>query len=285
MNTNSHPYAIRFLSVSIFTLLLLSCSSQKTEQEQYQDASSGFTYETYKAASKVAVVSSVKVYNYNQPDSVQLNTAFVHLLLGYSWSVAGKPSLAFAEADLAEEKSDTNLKFLAQSLRSITMYQQGWHTLANEESKMAHQNLKQGYESDVVYEAVIFYLIMGTLHVKEKDFEQAKFFWAGFGNETGIHWPYQLCDAAADLQAGKVQQGLQKIKLLTQDPSVPQSLREALKIEIEKIEVHAGTTVDSSLFWPKLIAGLLWDEIQNSSTGSLQKIATLVTDIKKKLPA
>lgn len=269
---------------TISAFILGGCSSQKTEQEQYEEATSGLTYKTYKLASGAMVNTSVEFYNKQQPDSAHLQAEYAHLLLGYFWSVSGKPSMAFAEADITEEDKDNEVKFLAQSLRSVTMYQQGWHTLAKAESVKAQENLSQQPNTDVRYEAAIFYLIMGSLHVQEKDFTQAKFFWAGFATETGIHWPYQLCDAAADLQAGNVQQGLQKIKVMSQDPAVPQVLREELAKKIEEIEKHAGTSVDSSLFWPKLIAGLLWEELQKSTDGSMQELTRLVNNAKEALP-
>jgi hypothetical protein len=264
-------------------IILTACSSKKTERELYEDAKSGITYRTYKTTSDLVVATSVKGYNLQQPDSLQLQPVYAHLMLGYFWSVSGKPSLAFAEADIASESPEGNVKFLAQTLNSITMYQQGWHALAKEESTLATQHLDKKPDSKITYEASIFYLIMGTLYVKEKDFSQASFFWAGFGNETGINWPYQLSDAAAELQKGNIQTGLQKIKVITQDPTVPKALRDVLAIQITKVEQNAGSSVDSSLFWPRLIGKLLWQELKSSTDKSLQKIISITDGVQKKL--
>lgn len=275
----------RYLFLFFITSILFThCTSKKTEREQYEDATSGITYTTYKATSKLTIAATIKTYNYQQPDSLDLKPEYAHLLLGYFWAISGKSKLSFAEADITEESDETNLKFLAQSMRSITMYQEGWHALAKEESVKAREGLSKNPGTSVTYEAAVFYLIMGTVYVKEKDFAQASFFWAGFGNETGIHWPYQLSDAASDFQSGKTQQGLQKVKIISQDPAVPKPLRDALKTEIEKIEKLAGTSVDSSLFWPKIITNLVWEELQKSADGSLHNLTRLVNEAKEKLP-
>lgn len=273
-----------FLVLLSAFLFLGSCGSPKTEREQYEEASSGVMYATYKGASKVLITTTVESYNLRTPDSLHLEPMYAHLLLGYFWSISHKPSLAFAEAEITEENNETDLKYLAQSLRSITMYQEGWHDLAKEESINAKVHLAKKPGTSVSYEASVFYLIMGSVYVKEKDFAQAKFFWAGFGNESGIQWPYLLCDAAADIQGGNVQLGLKKIKVIAQDPAVPLPLREALTIQLEKIEKQAGASVDSSLFWPTLIAKLLWEELKTSTDGALHTLAHLVDSAREKLP-
>jgi hypothetical protein len=278
-----------FIAILLSFLILLSgCSSNtlRKQRKQYGKATSGVKFKTYKTASKIAMSGSMEVYNQKQPDSLQIHTPYAHLLLGYFWSVSGKSSFAFAEADLVEEKgresNDSHVAYLAQSLRSITMYQAGWDKLASEESTKARQ-----YSTDKAskgkYEAAVIYLIMGTVYSKEKDFEKARFFWGGFATETGIHWPYQACDAAADFQAGNVQQGLQKVKVIAQDPDVPKPIRDELTLQIEKIEQQAGTNVDSSWFWPSIIGKIIWQELKNSSQQSLNKIARAIEEAATKL--
>jgi hypothetical protein len=275
-----HTLIILFIGFS-----LSSCGSKKTEREQYEATTSGMMYSSYKATSKLSVGTALKAYNLQKPDTLpNLNPTYAHILLGYFFSVSGKSKFAFAEAEIVEEDKDEEVKFLAQSLRSITMQQEGWPELAKAESVSAKQHLTKTPSTQVSYEISIFYLVMGSVMVKQKDFAQAKFYWAGFSTETGINWPYQLCDAVADMQAGHAQQGLQKIKVMSQDPAVPEELRLVLKTEIEKVEQHAGAEVDSSLFWPKLIASVLWDEIKTSSKGSLQQMTEMMDGIKKKLP-
>src|SRR5688572_21392113 len=205
-----------FLTIIIAFLFILSTGcSKKTQQEQYEEATSGLKYKAYKNASKVAILGSTEIYNRNQPDSLVIHPPYAHMLLGYFWSVSGKNSFAFAEADIVEdigsEHKDSHTKYLAQTLRSITMYQSGWPELGYGEAVRAN-NVSPDQASKGKYEAAVIYLLVGSVYVKEKNFEKAKFFWGGFAKETGIQWPYQICDAIVDFQAGKIQQGLQKAK-------------------------------------------------------------------------
>jgi hypothetical protein len=271
--------------VFLLTLLfLLSCSGEKTERELYEETTSGFKFKTYKAASGTAVGPAVKAYNSQQPDTIApVKTEYAHLLLGYFWAVSSKPAMAFAEADLAEETNDEDVKFMARSLRSITMYEQGWDSLAQEESRAANEQAQRTPGSTVQSEVTIFYMLLGLLKAYEKDFDQSKFYWAGFATQTGIHWPYMLTDAAADLHGGRMQQGLSKLKAASQDPAVPSSIQAALAERIQLIEQKAGN-VDSSFFWPRLISALVLDELKKSGNPQLSKFVRMIEGVKEKLP-
>jgi len=202
------------------------------------------------------------------------------LLLGYGWTVSGKPTLAFAEADLAEEAGDSTAQYLATSLRAIGMYEQGWDSLARHESQRQKLIRKPG--SDAAYEAAVFYMLMGLMKAYERDFAQSKFFWAGFGNETQIHWPYKLTDAIDDLQQNRLQTGLTKLKTLSQDPDVPPALQQALAEQITLIE-NKGGDVNSRLFWPKLISTLVLEQLKKSSNAQLASIVQMVEGLREKI--
>ncbi len=276
---------IRLLLILI-TLLLFSCSSKKkTERELYEETVSGFKYKTYKAASGVAVGPVVDQYNKQKPDTIApLNSEYAHVLLGFMWTLSRKPAMAFAEADLAEESGNEDVKLLSMSLRSITMYEQSWDTLAREESQAAKKYVNQKPGSDVEYEISFFYMVMGLAKIYDKDFNQSKFYWAGFANETQIHWPYQLTDAIDDIQSNRLQQGLGKLKVLSQDPHVPEALRIALAEQIGKIEQKGGD-VNSSLFWPKLISTIVFDELKKTGNEQLVSIIEMMEKVRDKLPA
>jgi hypothetical protein len=268
----------------LLTLLALSgCSDKKAERELYEEKSSGLTYSTYKTSSRVAVGAAVTLYNSQKPDSIPpLQSEYAHVLLGYFWTGSSRPAMAFAEADIVEESNDDELKFLAGSLRSIAMYQQGWSTLAKEESDKTNTLVARNPSTNIQYEATTFYMVLAILKAYEKDFEQSKFYWAGFANQTGIHWPYQLTDAAADLQAGKIQQGLGKIKVISQDPAVPEALRIALSQRITAIEKQTGD-VSSPFFWPNLISTVVIEELKRSNQTQLAPIIKLLEGVKEKL--
>lgn len=279
-----------FLLIVLALLILLAgCSSNtlRKQRKKYAKATSGVKYRAYKTTSKIAMTGSMEVYNHQQPDSLQIHTPYAHLLLGYFWSVSGKSSFAFAEADIVEERNDesgdSHVKYLAHSLRSLTMYQAGWPKLATEESVKAKQYVSTNQGTRGKYEAAVMYLLMGTCYTKEREFEKARLFWGGFTSETGIHWPYEICDAAAAFQDGNVQEGLKKVKIISEDPAVPKPIRDELALELAKVETHTGSSVNSSLFWPSIIGKIVWQEFRNSSHQSLSKFAKSVEEVSTKL--
>ena len=270
-----------------FFILVAGCSPKtlRKQRKKYKKATTGIKYKAYKSASKFTIDGSMKIYNDQQPDSLQIHAPYAHMLLGYFWTVSDKSSFAFAEADIVEEigneSNDLHLKYLAQSLRSISMAQAGWDKIASEESEKARQNVPTNQVSKGKYEVAVIYLLFGSVYIKERDFEKARVFWSGFSIETGIYWPYQICDAAAAFQVGNMQQGLQKVKVITQDPAVPKAIRDALAIELIKVE--AGSTINSSLFWPSIVGKIIWQEFRNSSHQSLKKFAKSIEDVGSKL--
>jgi len=275
-----------FLLLALF-ILVAGCATKtlRKQRKKYKKATSGIKYKAYKSASKFTIDGSMKVYNDQQPDSLQIHAPYAHLLLGYFWTVSDKSSFAFAEADIVEEigieSNDSNVKYFARSLRSITMAQAGWDKIASEESEKARQYVPTNQVSKGKYEAAVINMLLGSVYIKERDFVKARVFWSGFSIETGIYWPYQICDAAAAFQVGKVQQGLQKVKVISQDPLVPQTIRDALTIELKKVE--AGSSVNSSLFWPSIVGKIIWQEFRNSSHQSLKKFAKSIEDVGSKL--
>lgn len=266
-------------------LIVLGCSSkEKTEQEQYEEMTSGLKFSTYKAASGAGIGPVVNAYNEQKPDTLApLNSEYAHLLLGYMWAVSHKPAMAFAEADLAQESDKDEVKLMAMSMRSIVMYEQGWDTLARHESEEARKYMHPQPGTDVQYEVSFFYMVMGLAKIYDKDFNQSKFYWAGFANETQIHWPYALTDAIADFQSNRIQQGLGKLKALSQDPNVPEVLRGVLAEEIGKIEAKGGD-VNSRLFWPKLIASVVFDELKATGNQQLIGIIERLEKFRSKVP-
>jgi hypothetical protein len=272
-----------------FLFLVVACAPKtlRKQRKKYKKATSGIKYKAYKSASNFTIDRSIKVYNDQQPDSLQMNAPYAHLVLGYFWIVSSKSSFAFAEADIVEdrgnESNDPHIVYLAQSLRSITMAQAGWNKLASEESEKARRYVPTTQVSKGKNETAVIYMLIGTVYIKEKDFVKARAFWNGFSIETGISWPYQICDAAADFQVGNVQQGLQKVKVISQDPAVPKAIRDVLAIEIKNVEANAGSSVYHTLFWPSIISKIIWQEFRNSSNQSLKKFATTIEDIGSKL--
>jgi hypothetical protein len=289
LSTKHSKMKSRLYIILALSILFGACASNslRKQRKHYKKATSGVKYNGYKTTSKYGLAGSMNAHNRQQPDSLQIRAPYAHLFLGYFWSVSGKSSFAFAEADIVEEISnegnDSQLKHLAQGLRAITMYQAGWDKLAAEESMRARENFSTGQASSHKHEVAAIYLLMGTLYIKEKDFDKARFFWGGFAKETGIEWPYHVCDAAGDFHAGNVQQGLQKVKTISQDPAVPKPVRDELVVQLQKVEAAAGSSVNSSWFWPSIIGKIIWQELGSSSRQSLDKLAKAIEDVTAKL--
>lgn len=269
--------------LALLALLLVSCSSKKTEQELYDDETTGFMYTTYKTSSLVAVGAMVKVYNAQRPDSIPaIRPEYAHVLLGYMWAVTGKPVMAFAEAAIVEDNKDEEMQFLGSSLRSITMYQHGWNTLAKQEGERGNALVKKNPSSNVKAEATVSYMVIAIAKVYEGHLDEAKFYWAGFAIQTGINWPYALTDAAADLRGGEPRRGLNKVKVISQDPAVPEPLRVALADKLALLETHADS-VNSPLFWPNLISAVVLEELKKTNNDGIGKLVSMLEDVKKKL--
>lgn len=271
------------IALVFLALVVVSCSSKKTERELYEDETSGFMYTTYKTSSLVTVSAMVKVYNAQRPDSIPaIRPEYAHALLGYMWAVAGKPVMAFAEAAIVEDNKDEELQFLGSSLRSITMYQHGWNTLAKQEGERGNALVKKSASNNIKSEATVFYLLIAIAKMHDGQLAEAKFYWAGFATQTGIDWPYALTDAAADLRGGEPQRGLQKLKAISQDPAVPQPLRVVLAERLTFLEAHTGN-VNSPLFWPNLISAAVLEELKRTNNEGIGKLVKMLEDVKKKL--
>lgn len=266
------------------TLLLFACGKEKTERERYEEVRSSFKYKTYKALSEKLTYDMVQVQGVPMR-AKEGDELYMRLLLGYNWAIAKKDAFAFAESDIVNERTNTpSEKFLAHSINAITMYENGWLELAKEESALANSAVNKSPGNDTIRAQVaIFHLIMGTLSIKDKDFDAARFHFAGFGQVTNIHWPYQLVDALADIQKGDVQTGLKKIKRMSENPAVPAEIRVILANGIAEVEKNTGGDVDSSLFWPRAISGILLEQLKNSGIKELEKAGEQLDKLKEKL--
>lgn len=266
--------------------LLVACGSEKpSERAQYDEMRSSFKYKTYKVLSQGSVTFISEGYN-KTLDSAgwKVEDSYFRLMLGYYWSISSHPAFAFAEADILSEKSGTkNLSYLASMLNSCTMYQQGWTELAKEESdKGISLAASNGDKEMVETETMIFHLLVGTVCVQQENYDAAKFHFAGFGQLTGVEFPYKLIDIMIDVKKGDVKAGMQKAKVLSDDPTVPEGIRTELKKIVADVETKGGD-VNSSMFWPKLISSFIMDEMKKSSKEGISGVMDLVGSATEKL--
>jgi hypothetical protein len=87
----------------------------------------------------------------------------------------------------------------------------------------------------------------------------------------------------ADIEKGDLQMGLTKIKKMSEDPAVPAELRTILANTIANVEKKVGGEVDSSLFWPKAISGILLEQLKKSGVKEIEATAETLQKLKEKL--
>lgn len=262
-----------------------SCGGEKTEKEKYESLKSGTKYKLYKTLSKNTVGPVFLVYDLARPkDSARTTEPVIRLLLGYSWAVSQKTSFALAESEIIQQSdADPETKFLANILASIAMYEEGWKNLAKEEAGKGVSLLKKNPDMKYSREHVMAYhLLLGSVCIYEKELGAAKFHFQGFASVTGIRWPYMLVDAMADINDGKIQLGLKKIKEISKDPSIPIDLREHLAKTIAEIEKKTGS-VDAFLFWPRMVSWILYEDIKNAANGGFKQVMGVVSDLREKM--
>ncbi|MFL5729304.1 MAG: hypothetical protein ACJ75J_07435, partial [Cytophagaceae bacterium] len=128
-----------YISLVLAALFILtSCNKQKTQKEQYEEMLSSFKYKTYKTASVSTIPPALKAYEEKSGNpAAEADENAIRLLLGYNWAVTSKSEFAFAEADIIDSKKEPGNEFLTRSLRSIVMYENGWDSLARQESDLA----------------------------------------------------------------------------------------------------------------------------------------------------
>jgi hypothetical protein len=135
---------------------------------------------------------------------------------------------------------------------------------------------------------LLFHILMASVCIKEKQYDAAEFHVNGFALVADIPWLSTLVSGMNDIKKKDLKSGLQKIKRVSEDESVPMELRIELKSAIEQVEAKGGD-VDAMLFWPKLMGSLIMDQLSKSTDRYTSSIITTVQKItntlKDKIPS
>jgi hypothetical protein len=269
----------------IFVISLNSCR-KKSELKQYESVLSSFKYKLYKGVSETVIPPLLFTYNLDNrnKDSLVVSEEIIRLLLGYYWAVTGNTTFAFAEGNITKDFSkDANYVSLSHMLIAVGMYEKGWKNIAKGESNKGIDILNKTPNGKYTkIELMGFHFIIGTLCIYEKNFDAARFHFAGFALLTGFDWTYTLVDAMGDINQGNTQTGLQKIKKLSDDPSVPEEIRTTLKKTISEVEKITGN-VDSALFWPSVVSEVIYKQLKDVSKNGIGVFFNLIDRIKKKI--
>jgi hypothetical protein len=273
-----------YLSAIIAAVILISSCGEPNERQLYEKELKGISYKTYKNISRLTVTPAIVAYNMTSKDSCQVDPDYARLLLGYALAVTQKTNLSFAEANIViEDSKDAKTKALAHLLLSIGMYEKGWKKVAKEESDIGMKELDNNTDIDQVKnEILIIHLLAGTVSVYDRNFDMARFHFAGIGQLTGVNWPYNIVDALGNIDSGNIQKGLVSLKKLSQDPSVPAEIRSALADLIKEVEKTTGN-VESPMFIPRIIGKYLIDELKNSTSVEVKSLFGFKDDLKNKV--
>lgn len=274
---------IKYL-IAILLVLNFSACKKKSEQKQYESVLSSFKYKTYKGVSKTVIPPLILAQNFNKKDSIIVSEEIVRLLLGYYWAISGNTTFAFAEGNITKDFSkDVNYIALSHMLIAVGMYEKGWKNIAHEESNKGVDILNKTPDGKYTkIELTGFHFILGSLSIYEKNFDAARFHFAGFASLTGFNWTYTLVDAMGEVDKGNYQTGLQKIKKLSDDPSVPEEIRTTLKATITEVEKTTGN-VDSALFWPRAVSEIIYRQLKDVSKNGIGAFFELIETVKKKI--
>ncbi len=270
--------------IAILLVVNFSACKKKSEQKQYESVLSSFKYKTYKKVSKTVIPPLILAQNLNKNDSIIVSEEIVRLLLGYYWAISGNTTFAFAEGNITKDFSkDVNFIALSHMLIAVGMYEKGWKNLAHEESNKGVDILNKTPNGKYTkIELTGFHFILGSLSIYEKNFDAARFHFAGFAALTGFNWTYTLVDAMGEIDKGNYQTGLQKIKKLSDDPSVPEEIRTTLKTTIAEVEKTTGD-VDSALFWPRAVSEIIYRQLKEVSKNGIGTFFELIENVKRKI--
>ncbi len=282
MNFYKKSY-VKFVIVNAILIFIISCSKPKTEEQLFEEMKSGFQFKTYTMLSKTTVPPIVSLYNSQRDkDMPEIKEEVVRILLAYSLAVSQSATCAIAEASLIKDPEDEKMKFLAQSVIAIALYEKGWRKIAFQQSEKANSYLKKNPGKSALEEVITFHLVMGSMCIYTNNLRAARFHFAGFSNATQIHWPYQIFDALVDITENEFQKGLIKLKKISEDETVPEEVREIVASGIKEIEKDTGP-VDSKLFWPRAVSKILFKELKKIGNASFSKVSEIVEEISSKL--
>jgi len=270
----------------LLLLFTFSCKPHNPEEKKLDALESNLKYKSYKTLSENTLPPVVLLYNSTNPAvNPDISEGVMRLLLGYSWIVSNQPDFAIAESKIIDDLStnDKDLKILDHSLAAMAMYDKGWKSLAADEAeKGSVLFMKLPNDTDTKLKAMTFHLIQGTLCVYQENYERARFHFLAFGNISKINWPCQLVEALADMKYNDVKSGLKKIKLISLNKTLPDTLRQPFKELIVKTDKDTGK-IDSKIFWPRLVSFAMYAGIRNSAIDDIGKVCDLLAHLNKKL--
>jgi len=275
------------LGMLLFMMFAFSCKTKNPEQNRLDTLETSLKYKSYKTLSENTIPPVVLLYNStSHTEDPDVSEGVLRLLLGYSWIVSRQPDFAIAESKIIDDLStdDNDLKLLANSLSAMAMYDKGWKLYAQEEAeKGSSLLLKKPKDTATKLKVMTYHMILGTLCAYQENYQRARYHFINFSSVSKINWPYELVDALADLKDScNIQQGLKKIKKLTLNKTLPDSLRLSLKKSMALAE-KTTDKIDTRMFFPPLFSAALYEAIKKADIEGIGKVTELLNNLNRKL--
>jgi len=277
-------------SVLVLLTVVVGCfgitaCSKKTETEQLAEMRDTFTYSKYSLLSSKGLSLGLKGYQKGvelsgkteMPAITQNEVCVARTLLAYGALISDKNTIALAESDLIDQENcDVFMRGAAGSLRGVIFHREKWPTLADQETKKSQAMLaNMSNQADAEAQMIALHLALGSNAVMQKDYERAQVHVDGLALLLGTPWLGKLSQASIHLKEGNLTESVRILKRLSEDPSVPDEIRNELVKGIKEIESKTGN-VDSPAFMTRVLMRGIWDAATEKSAGALAQVSGFV---------
>lgn len=235
MNTLKKHMIIKQLALLVIAVFFLSgCKSTKTEQQQYAQLQSSFSYGTYSGLSDTGVETIAYGYNRINKDQLEdlgaIDPTLTHAMMSYFFSLGVSQDFAIAESDLALAKAhDLRSQYLAFSAQSLAFYNKGWRKMAKQKADFIRtdpvfRNVSQSYPK----EQLVSYLILGSVAIREGDLHTTQNMFQVIAEQTQKPWLPSLAKAVSVILNGSMIDAVVMLKDISTDPTLNQYERDKI---------------------------------------------------------
>lgn len=239
---------LTFYFFGFVLFMLTSCSTEriiKRENKKFSKLSSGLKYNSYKSLSKITISNSVQAYNLKKADSLQIDEHDLRLLLGFLYTTNKNYRFAVTECNLVLEKSQDSLEiFIAHTILSTLMLENGWNTISiQEEAKAEKFRIKTDTITKLSTKLYVLELILAKKNLDKNDYEEAIKNLNRISVISGIYWPAQFCNILLEAKNNNSIAAQQQYEIFMADTLVP-----------EKVKVISLKVLPNLLSKPELIS-------------------------------
>jgi hypothetical protein len=216
----------------------------------------------------------------NEPLFGHEDLCIARILLAYGEMTADKPDFALAETDLIEESTQCNVseKQIATSLRAVIFHRNEWPGLAQLETEKVKAMMGKAPSGDMSFQGMLVANVaFAGLAIRNDNWEAAGIHIESISLMLDEPWIASLSKIGIAFKEKRIEDGLQEMKRLSQDPSVPTEVQTVMQGFIADIEKQHGD-VDSPLFMEKLITKVVWETAKSKGSEQWKALTTLLDE-------